>query len=508
MKIFSASQVKEIDGLTVRNEPVASIDLMERASAAVTSWLKAHIGRENSLVVFTGPGNNGGDGLAIARMLGLDRYKTDVFHIAVDTNASVDWEVNRRRLQEVKEVSFTVVDNIGKFPHLEHNVIIIDAIFGSGLSRPVSGLAAEVIKRINNTGNRVVSIDIPSGLFMEDNGNNDPENIVKASVTLSFEFPKLSFLFTENYQFTGTWHLLPINLDRKAIESIDTPYIFTDNDLVFPLLKKRHKFDHKGTYGHGLLISGSYGKMGAAILGAAAALRSGIGLVTCQIPGCGYHILQGALPEAMVIPCESERYISGLPDIDTFRAVGIGPGIGKEPKTAETVKSVLRKREVNMVIDADALNIISENSELYDYLRDGMILTPHIKEFERLAGEANDSYQRLRMQRDFSGKYKCVVILKGAYTSVSSPDGSVYFNSTGNPGMATAGSGDVLTGILLSLLAQGYSPVHAAVTGVFLHGLAGDISAGTTGYEALTARDIISNLGEAYKKIRQYNNYI
>jgi NAD(P)H-hydrate epimerase len=299
--------------------------------------------------------------------------------------------------------------------------------------------------------------------------------------------------------------VIPIGLSRDAINNNATPYIYLESEQVAPLLKKRGRFDHKGKYGHGLLIAGSFGKIGASVLGAHAALRGGIGLLTCHIPRCGYQIMQTAVPEAMVIPDKSDTCISESVDLNIFNAIGTGPGLGRSASTARVLKGILEESRVNMVLDADALNILSEHREWYNLLREGMILTPHPGEFERLAGESVNSFKRLIMQREFSARYNCIVVLKGAYTSVSLPGGEVYFNSTGNPGMATAGSGDVLTGIILSLLAQGYDAAGAAITGVFLHGLAGDIAAEETGYEALTSSDIIYNIGEAYKSLHQNN---
>lgn len=377
----------------------------------------------------------------------------------------------------------------------------MDAIFGSGLTRPVDGLAAEIIKRVNKTECTVVSVDIPSGLFGEDNSNNNPEAIVRAHNTLSFQFPKLAFMFSENARFTGDWLVLPIGLSNRAIAAKETPYYFLEYDFVSSLLKKRGKFDHKGNFGHGLLISGSYGKMGAALIGAKAALRSGIGLITCHIPSCGTNILQTYLPEAMLRSDKSEKLISEIKPDDRFVAVGIGPGIGTDPATQKAFHSFLLERNKPMVIDADGINILGINQKWLSVLPKDVILTPHVKEFERIAGKTVNSYVRLERAIDFSAAHNCILILKGAHSAVVTQDGKVYFNSTGNPGMATAGSGDALTGILLSLLAQGYAPENAAILGVFIHGLAGDIAAGKRGYESMIASDIIDCLGDAFKRL-------
>jgi NAD(P)H-hydrate epimerase len=353
---------------------------------------------------------------------------------------------------------------------------------------------------INKSAATVISIDIPSGLFGEDNSHAGKNNIIEADFTLSFQFPKLSFMFPENDKYAGEWTVLPVDLDFSAI---NTPFTLLEKKLITPLLKQRNKFDHKGIFGHGLLIGGSYGKMGAVILGAKAALRTGIGLITCHIPGSGNNILQVAVPEAMISQDIDETHISDIGNTDNYNAIGIGPGMGTEPVSQKAVHELLAKLKKPLVIDADALNILSLNKEWISVLPSGTIITPHPKEFERLAGKSANGYERLQKQMEFSRQHNLIVVLKGAYTSVSEPDGNVWFNSTGNAGMATAGSGDVLTGMILSLLAQGYNPVNAAITGVYLHGLAGDMAAERSGCESVIASDIISETGAAFKRLRE-----
>jgi NAD(P)H-hydrate epimerase len=309
-------------------------------------------------------------------------------------------------------------------------------------------------------------------------------------------------MFPENAECLGEWTVLPIGLSQDAITSTISPYIFLTNSDVTPLLKKRKKFDHKGIYGHGLLVSGSRGKMGAAVLGAGAALRSGIGLITCHSPSCEVSVIQCALPEAMVVPDRNEKHISEIGNTDSYSALGIGPGIGTEPESQRVLHKLLEENKKPIVIDADALNILSLNKEWFSLIPERAILTPHPKEFERLAGKTDNSFIRLKRQLEFSRENKCIVVLKGAHTSITTPEGEVFFNSTGNPGMATAGSGDVLTGILLSLLAQGYKPENAAILGVYLHGVAGDIAAEELCQESIIASDIIKCLGKAFNRIR------
>jgi ADP-dependent NAD(P)H-hydrate dehydratase / NAD(P)H-hydrate epimerase len=502
MKIFRCDQVKGIDEFTIENEPVASIDLMERASKQLFKWFDERFERTGSVFIFTGPGNNGGDGLALARMLSAARYDVKVFHVDFSERKSEDWERNFKRIEKDTDVPFNFLKSADQFPVISSGDIIIDAIFGSGLTRPVEGLAAEVIKLINNTDNIKISVDIPSGLFGEDNSMNSYSAVVKADYTLSFQFPKLAFMFSENASFTGEWVVLPIGLNSSAIRNTKSPYLFIENGDIEPLIRKRNLYDHKGIFGHGLLVAGSSGKMGAAILGAGGALRSGIGLVTCHIPSCGTNIVQVSVPEAMVISDNCEDYIANICQTDSFSAVGVGPGLGTHKETQSAFYNLLLACKKPIVIDADGLNILSLNKNWLSLLPADTILTPHPKEFERLAGKTENSHARLLRQIEFSKEYNCIIILKGAHTSVSTPGGMVFFNSTGNPGMATGGSGDVLTGIILSLLSQGYTPETAAVTGVYLHGMAGDIAAGEDCYESIIASDIINCIGKAFNMIR------
>jgi ADP-dependent NAD(P)H-hydrate dehydratase / NAD(P)H-hydrate epimerase len=502
MKIFTSKQIRQIDDYTIKHEPVTSADLMERAAGKLLEWYVQHFEKAKPVYIFVGPGNNGGDGLALARLLSGTNYKVEVFYAEAGASKSADWEHNMIRLKNETSVTFTTIREIYQFPAISTGGVIVDAIFGSGLSRPPDGLTAEVIRKINLAKCKVISIDIPSGLSGEDNSDKDPENIIRANYTLSFQSPKLSFLFPENEQFVGQWSILPIGLDAGEIDRTETPWRFTELDDVFSLLRNRNKFDHKGIFGHGLFIGGSYGKMGAAILASRAALHTGIGLITCHIPLCGNIIMQRGLPEAMISYDKGEKHICGPIDAGSCTAAGIGPGMGTSEETQSAFYTFLKAFGKPLVIDADALNMLSLNKSWLSCINPGTVMTPHLKEFDRLAGKCENSFTRLLLQVEFSAEYKCILVLKGAYTSISDPDGNLFFNSTGNPGMATAGSGDVLTGMILSLLAQGYLPVDAAVTGVYIHGLAGDLAAARSSAESVIASDIIDEIGAAFRKIR------
>lgn len=505
MKIFSTSQIREIDSLTIAEEKIQSSDLMERASGQLFKWLSGRFDRSYRFIILAGPGNNGGDGLALARMLSLNRYDTEVFFIRVSDRTTADWSHNYERLKKETSAPFAVVDSIEKFPITGPGDVFIDAIFGSGLARPAEGIGADVIKRVNQSGCTVVSVDSPSGLFGEDNSVNNTGTIIKADYTLSFHFPKLSFLFPDTAGYAGEWHILPIGLSSNAIMNTTTPYEYIEEGTVSSMLKKRSKFDHKGVFGHGLLLAGSYGKMGSAVLGARAALRTGIGLLTCHIPGCGYEIMQISVPEAMARVDNNATCITAVGDFDIFDAIGAGPGLGTDQATCTAFLGLVENCGKPIVIDADGINILGMEREYLLRLPAKTVITPHVREFERIAGKADNGFKRLRMQMEFAAKQNCIVVLKGAYTSIATPEGKVFFNSTGNPGMATAGSGDVLTGMILALLSSGYQPADAAVLGVFLHGLAGDMAAAEKGQESVTASDITDFISNAFFKLRERN---
>ncbi|MBI2280663.1 MAG: NAD(P)H-hydrate dehydratase [Bacteroidetes bacterium] len=499
MKILTAQQIKQADEFTIKNEPISSIDLMERAATRCVEWLKNKYNTDKSFAIFCGVGNNGGDGLVIARLLAEKKYDVKVFVVEFSKNYSPDFIIN---LEKLKKTGIELVTLSEKEVHFKIalNSIVIDAIFGSGLNKPIDGFVAEIIHQMNT--HEIVSIDIPSGLFCEDNQNNNLKNIVNANYTLTFEQPKLAMMFPQNNIFCGECIVLPIGLHPDFIKKVETPYFFTSKQDVKGLVLPRQKFSHKGIYGHALLMVGSYGKMGAAILSSKACLRSGVGLLTVHVPTVGLPILQTAVPEAMCSVDEETNYFTAIKNTETYQAIGIGPGIGLEKQTQSALKLLIQNTVLPMVIDADALNSLAENKTWLSFLPNNSILTPHPKEFERLVGKWSNDEDRLKLQLDFSTKNNVIVVLKGAYTSISTPLGKVHFNSSGNPGMATAGAGDVLTGIIASLLAQGYLPEDAAILGVYLHGVAGDLAKEQVGEVSMIASDIIDQLPNAYGWLR------
>ncbi len=502
MKIFTADAVKLIDQYTIENEPIKSIDLMERASLKLKDWYVGRYRTYRKVEVLVGPGNNGGDALALARMLIERQYDVICFLVSNSGKYSEDWEINLQRLKEMGPGRIMNIVKKEDFPVFTANDVIIDGLFGSGLKRVIEGIYKELIIHLNNSEAEVISIDIPSGLFGEDNGGNDWSAIVNADHTLTFQFPFLSFFFAENEKYTGKWHVLDIGLNKQVLEDTYTGYSTSNRNQVAALLPSRNKFSHKGTYGHALVIAGSNGMMGASLLVSEAVLRSGAGLVTAHVPGSGYMIVQIGFPEAIVSIDKDSDVFSEAPGLEKYTALAAGPGLGNSPKSSKALESVLRNIKIPLVLDADALNLIAANPEMTALVPEGAILTPHPAEFDRLAGPSADGWSRHIKQIKFSVKHKLIVVLKGAYTGISFPDGSYVFNQTGNPGMATGGSGDVLTGIIVSLLAQGISPSDAAIAGVYLHGRAGDIAADRLGQVSMISRDIIKCLGNAFKEVK------
>jgi len=499
IKILAVENIRQADQYTIKNEPISSYDLMERASQACVDWIIPFLKKKSKVKVICGLGNNGGDGLAIARLLANRNYEVEVVIISFSTRQSDDFRANLELLKEVK-CTIQSVSNIIEFPVIEREDIIIDAIFGSGLSKPVKGLVGDCINKINASDSVVISIDIPSGLFADQNSTKEKGHIVMADYTLSFEFAKYAFFIPENNEYVGDWHVLPIGLHPDFINNTKVKNYMLTASSCFQLLKTRNKFSHKGTFGHGLLISGSVGKMGSTVLAAKACLKTGIGLLTTHIPYKGNDILQTAVPEVMVNLDRFENYISEIPDLSNYNAIAIGPGIGTQEQSQNALKLLIQNSDLPIIFDADAINILAENKTWLGFVTPNSILTPHPKEFERLAGKSVNDFERMESLKDFAVKYQVYVILKGAHTAIASPTGECYFNSTGNPGMATAGSGDALTGMILSLLAQNYTPMEACLLGVFLHGYAGDLAAKKVGYESLIASDIIKYIGKAFKK--------
>jgi NAD(P)H-hydrate epimerase len=511
-KIFEASKIKEIDRYTIEHEPISSVALVERAAEKFTAEFAGRFEvRNNSIYVFAGQGNNGADALAVARMLTIQGYKVFTYLINPSNELSPECEAHKHKL--LTELGhdrshFTEVIREFDMPDVNAGDFIIDGLFGTGLNRPLEGGFAAIVDELNSLEDVIiVSIDIPSGLYCDDNSKNPFEHIIEADLTLTFQQPKLSFMFADSERYTGEWKALPIGLHPDALSKTPSKYrLITDEFVATQVqMSQRRRFSHKGDYGHALIVAGSAGKTGAAVLAAQGCMRSGTGLLTVHLPAAAETTLITSLPEAMTSADYNSDYISRLPDLEPFSSIGIGPGIGKNEFTAAAVETALASGKP-LVIDADAINIIANNNDLLNNIPENAIFTPHPKEFDRLVGsDSENSYARFKKACDLAAEQHIIIVLKGANTAVFFPSGEVYFNTSGNPGMATAGSGDVLTGVITGLLAQGYAPEVAALAGVYLHGLAGDIAAAKLSQEAMLAGDLVSKLGMAFLQMHNYD---
>ena len=501
MQIFATEQIRAWDEYTIRHEPIASVDLMERAATACYEWLLQNNYKGRDFTIFCGKGNNGGDGLVIARLLAQSHHTVTVYILEFGHKGTVDFQINLARLHDTAAIIRFVSseENLHSIPAGD---VVIDALLGSGINRPADGLTAHLIQHINNSNNEVIAIDIPSGLFVDHSARGNI--VIKARHTLSFQCFKPAFLMPENAACIGEVHLLDIGLLPEFLSIQDSPFLLIDQPMVKQLVQPRKPFSHKGDYGHAAIIAGSYGMMGAAVLCARACLRSGVGKLTCHVPAVGYNIMQTSVPEAMCKTGAADDSVTSghaAQEMDKYDTVGIGPGLGANARNIPLLYSVFEQNRRPMVIDADGLNAIAQEKALLNKIPLGSILTPHPKEFERLFGKTANDYERIQLALQTATDNNLYIILKGRYTFIASPDGKGYFNSTGNPGMASGGTGDVLTGILTGLLAQKYSPLHAAIIGVYLHGLAGDLAAAYASQPSLIASDLVDFLGQAYQTL-------
>ena len=502
MKIFTTENIRQIDRVTIEEEGVSSIELIHRVAEGVVSEILSRWSPSKPTMVFAGSGNNGADALIVAKLLIEAGFNPHVVLINVQGNSlSRDCRECRDELLRMGNVSITEIVRTSNIPPLTPDHLVIDGLFGSGLRNPLEGGYMGMARYINESGATVVSIDVPSGMFGDWNTRVLARTVVHADLTIAVQFPRLAFFLSDNAPLTGEWKTIDIGLSRRAIEQIPTKYFLIERDDVRRVLKARTDFCSKADFGHGLLFAGCYGMMGAAVLAARGALRAGVGKLTVHAPRCGFGVLQTAVPEALFLPDANENVISNMTPRVNFTAIGVGPGIGTNDATRGAVETLIKSIKRPMVLDADALNIIARTPSLIDHIAPGSILTPHAGEFDRIFGSQASAETRLLKALEVAHKYKLIIVLKGHYSATVRPDGKVFFNSTGSPAMATAGSGDVLTGIITSLLAQGYKSEIAATAGVYIHGLAGDIAAETEGDYGTSAADIAAAVGKAIKAI-------
>lgn len=499
MKIFSAQQMREADQATMNTEQITSLELMERAATQIFNLIHNRLQGSSVLIhVFCGIGNNGGDGLVISRLLLEHGYTIKTYIVNFSDNRSKDFLINYDRLKEISKDWPIQLKSEEDLPEISREDMIIDAIFGIGLNRPLVPWVTSLIKHINKARCFTLSIDIPSGLYT-DKAPENPEGVIYADVTVTFQLPKLVFFLPETGIYTRDLEVIDIGLDRSFLIQNPGIGILISKNEVLPLYRPRPKFSHKGIYGHGMIIGGSYGKIGSVVLATKAALKTGAGLITAYIPECGYQVLQSTVPEAMVITDNDDELEEIKLDFKAS-AIGIGIGLGTGTKTTKAFEEFLTENKSPLVIDADGINILSNNPKIIEKLPENTILTPHPKELERLIGGWKDDFDKIEKTKVFSKAHNCIIVIKGA-NSITVFENQLYINNNGNPGMATAGSGDVLTGIITGLLSQGYDPLHAAVFGVYLHGSAGDIAVQKTGFEGLIASEIVSHIGSSFLEL-------
>lgn len=502
MKIFTTEGIRHICSKAVEKGNLSTLELMERAAESIAYELVSRWRISQRFVFFAGPGDNGGDALAVARLLAQQGYRPEVYLFNIpSSHLSPCCTANRDRLAEMEGVDFYEVTKDFKLTELGPDDVVVDGLFGSGLRSALRGGYTSLVQYINSSGAFVVSIDMPSGLFGEWNIGTDTRNIIKADLTLTYQFHRLSFFFAENAKFLGEIKVLDMELDTDEMASTPTDFYLIEAEDVKNSLVTRDMFCNKYDNGAILLVAGSYGMMGAAVLSARAAMRSGVGLVTVHAPRCGYEVMQTAVPEAIFEPDVNQIMTTDINLHHQYSVVALGPGIGTSDETLEAVDQFLKTFRYPCLLDADALNCIGRRPMLLRCIPKGSVLTPHAREFDKLFGSHQTDEERLKKAIDVSKLHEITIVLKGHYTMTVRPDGKVYINSSGNPGMATAGSGDVLTGVIASLIAQGNAPDISVVMGVYLHGVAGDLAAQKQGIWGLTASDIVDNLGKAINRV-------
>lgn len=497
MKIFSKEQIYEGDALTAKKQGITSTDLMERAGTQIFNWLHMRMqGAQVPIHVFCGIGNNGGDGLVVARHLITHGYNVKTYIVNFSKTRSKDFLINYERIKNTSKDWPVLLNDAVEFPVIDERDIIVDAIFGIGLNRPIEDWVKQLFNHFRTVKAFVLSIDVPSGLATDTVPTNE-ECVVNSGYTLSFQTPKLVFFLPETAKYTVQWEVLDIGIDPEYLFTTPTEAELIGKNEVLPIYKPRQKYSHKGDFGHVLVIGGSYGKIGAVTLASRGVLTIGAGKVTAYMPKCGYVPLQASFPEAMVITDTDNEKITKInfsiePDVIAF-----GVGAGTDTKTSSAFEAFLKTNKTPLVIDADGINILAKKKTLLKLLPENTVLTPHPKELEGIIGKWKDDFDKLKKTKAFSKKYKCIVVIKGANTITVFGD-KLYVNATGNPSLATAGTGDVLTGMITGLIAQGYDALAATIFGVYLHGKSSDLLVEDLGYQSFIASHVIEGIPLAY----------
>lgn len=502
MKIFGNDTLRAIDKLTIENEGVTSLELIERAAEAITNEIMLRWRPNKKVSVFAGPGNNGADALVVSRMLIEQGFTPEIYL----------FNIGRKHLNSecaqcrdcLIEMGYTniieVVDNF-RLPELDPDQLVIDGLFGSGLKNSLMGGFITLVRYINESQATIVSIDVPSGLHGDWNPSPVNRDIIHANLTLTIQLPRLAFLFKENAELVGEWKILDIGLSADAIRNAPTDFYFVEKSDIRQVIRRRDSFASKADCGSGLIIAGSYGMMGAAVLCAKGALRSGAGKITVHSPRCGYSVMQSSVPEVLFDADSHDIVLKDIVPSRNYNAIAVGPGIGVNEATVTTLEEFLKRSQSPVILDADALNCIAKRPALLNYIPTDSILTPHAAEFDRIFGVHKNDECRLQKAIEMARKYGVIIVLKGRYTAIVRRDGRVYFNSSGNAALATAGSGDVLTGLMLGFMAQGYAPEIASLISVYVHGVAGELASEEHGIHGVTAGDVAQNVGRAIKQI-------
>lgn len=502
MKIFTTSEIKAIERYTMETEHITSLDLIERAAEAIASEIMSRWRPGRPITIFAGQGNNGADALTVGSLLIAQGYTPRIILFNINGNRlSPECKACRDAIISTGYTYFTEVINKFQMPELTRHDVVIDGLFGTGLSAPLEGGFVSLVGAINESKATVVSIDIPSGLSGDWNPRTLRRNVIRAHLTLAIQFPHLCFFLPDYADLVGEWKVIDIGLSADAVASTPSQFYLVEQDDVRRILRRRRNFSSKADYGSALLYAGTYGMMGAAVMAARGALRSGVGKLTVSSPMCGYQVLQSAVPEALYQFINNDATINEMRPRHLFDSIAIGPGIGTADVTVKALEDFLASATKPVILDADALNCMALKPSMLSSLPVLSIITPHEGEFDRLFGQQSSGEARLRKALEMARYYNIIIVLKGHYTAIVRPDEKIYFNSSGTPALATAGSGDVLTGILVSLMAQNYPPEHATLMAVFIHGVAGEMAAELHGEYGVIASDIADNVGRAIKEM-------
>lgn len=509
MKLFAEKEIQEIERQTMTEHGMSELDFIEAVGKDIADEICGSFDRETPIVIFAGPDKCGAYALTAARLLHQRGMRPYAFLFNIGGNKlSIECDICKTKYVNISEEQILTEITGIKFsmPELDSGMLVIDGLFGSDITGPLSRGYQMLVSNINESNARIISIDCPSGLPGDPMAGLINSKIIHADLTLAIMLPRLSFFINENIELVGKWKAIGPKPSKATIKRTPNTQFLIDGHNIAKRFKPRRPDSSKQDYGSAIIFAGSYGMMGAAVLSAKAACRSGCGKVTCHAPGCGYQILQSSVPSALFESDPDEKQIKSIELTHNYNSIAIGPGIGTSDATIKALEAFLKISSANhkpVILDADALNCMAIRPAMLDYLPMLSIITPHNGEFDRLFGAQPSSSARIAKALEMSIKYKIIIILKGYYTATIRPDGKIFYNSSGTPALATAGSGDVLTGLIAGLAAQGFKPEIAAIAAVYIHGVAGKISESVQGSYGVTAEDVTDNIGRAIKETMQ-----